>query len=351
MARPRAVTFGHVALGAKRLRDVARLTPGAAAWTLGSMGGRVYVFGSINTDLVVYVERLPAPGETVSGGRFAWFPGGKGANQAVAAARAGARVEMHGCLGDDAYGRERLASLRAAGVSTAGVKVVAGAASGIAQIAVDRAGENTIVVAPGANLAFDGSGIDIPAARAGAPVVSLFQNEVPQAVTEGLIARATAAGHLVIWNLAPTVARQPAAGTLAAVEYLVCNANELAAVTGSPAPGAGRMDDAEIGRRSGELLARGVKNLLVTLGGRGSILARCGAMQRQEAFAVETVDTVGAGDCFCGVFAAGLADDLPVPAALRRASAGAAICTTRRGAQDSMPTAAEIDAFLTGRGA
>jgi ribokinase len=313
------------------------------------MDGRVFVFGSINTDLVVYVERLPAPGETVSGGRFAQFPGGKGANQAVAAARAGARVEMHGCLGQDAFGRERLASLQTAGVSTTGVKLLAGAASGIAQIAVDRAGENTIAVAPGANLAFEGSGIDIPPAPTGARFVSLFQNEVPQAATEGLIARARAAGHLVIWNLAPTVTRELSPGVLAAVDYLVCNLNELAAVTGSSAAEAGRMDDAEIGRRAGELLARGVKNLLVTLGSRGSILARPESTVRQDAFRVETVDTVGAGDCFCGVFAAGLATGLPVLVALRRASAGAAISTTRRGAQDSMPTAAEIDAFLTGR--
>jgi ribokinase len=315
------------------------------------MDGRVYVFGSINTDLVVYVERLPAPGETVSGGRFAQFPGGKGANQAVAAARAGARVEMHGCLGDDAFGRERLASLRAAGVSTAGVKLLAGAASGIAQIAVDRAGENTIVVAPGANLGFDGTGIDIPAAGAGGRIVSLFQNEVPQAATESLVVRAKAAGHLVIWNLAPTAACQPAPAALAAVDYLVCNRNELAAVTGSTAAEAGHMDDAEIGRRAGTLLARGVKSLLVTLGGRGSILAGPEGTVRQEAFRVQTVDTVGAGDCFCGVFAAGLATGLPVPVALRRASAGAALSTTRRGAQDSMPLAAEIDAFLTGRAA
>jgi ribokinase len=314
------------------------------------VSGRVYVFGSINTDLVVYVERLPVPGETVSGGRFAQFPGGKGANQAVAASRAGARVEMHGCLGDDAFGRERLVSLRAAGVSTAGVRLLPGVASGIAQIAVDRAGENTIAVAPGANLDFDGSSIDIPAARAGERAVSLFQNEVPQAATESLIVRAKAVGHLVIWNLAPTVAREPLPATLSAVDYLVCNRNELAMVTGSSAAEAGLMDDAEIGRRAGRLLARGVKNLLVTLGSRGSILAGPGGTERQDAFRVESIDTVGAGDCFCGVFAAGLAAGLPVAAALRRASAGAALSTTRRGAQDSLPTAAEIDAFLTGRG-
>jgi len=313
------------------------------------VGGSICVFGSINTDLVVYVERLPVPGETVSGGRFAQFPGGKGANQAVAAARAGARVELHGCLGDDAFGRERLASLAAAGVSAVGVRLVAGVASGIAQITVDRAGENTIVVAPGANLSFDGSTIDVPAPPAGTHVVSLFQNEVPQGATESLIARAKDAGHLVIWNLAPTIARDPLPGTLAAVDYLVCNANELAMVSGGTAVDAGRMDEAEIGRRAAAVRALGVRNLLVTLGSRGSMLAGPGGTVRQDAFRVASVDTVGAGDCFCGVFAAGLAAGVPEVESLRRASAAAAISTTRHGAQDSMPTAAEIDAFLAER--
>jgi ribokinase len=314
------------------------------------MDARVFVFGSINTDLVVYVERLPAPGETVSGGRFAQFPGGKGANQAVAAARAGARVQMHGCLGDDAFGRERLVSLQAAGVSAEGVRLVAGAASGIAQIAVDRAGENTIVVAPGANLAFEAAGVDLPAASGGARPVSLFQNEVPKPATEALILRAKAAGHLVIWNLAPTVSRAPDPATLAAVDYLVCNENELAALTGGDVADAARMDDADLSRRAGLLLDQGVKNLIVTLGRKGSLLASHEGIVRQPAFAVESVDTVGAGDCFCGVFAASLAGGMPVAAALRRASAAAAISTTRHGAQDSMPTAAEIGAFLAARG-
>jgi ribokinase len=315
------------------------------------MDVRVFVFGSINTDLVVYVERLPAPGETVSGGRFAQFPGGKGANQAVAAARAGARVAMHGCLGDDAFGRERLASLRAAGVAAEGVRLVAGAASGIAQIAVDRAGENTIVVAPGANLAFEAAGVDLPAAggAGGARPVSLFQNEVPQSATEALILRAKSAGHVVIWNLAPTVSRAPDPATLAAVDYLVCNENELAAVTGGTAADAARMDEADLSRRAGLLLDRGVKHQIVTLGRKGSLLADPEGIVRQPAFPVESVDTVGAGDCFCGVFAASLAGGMPVAAALRRASAAAAISTTRHGAQDSMPTAAEIDGFLAAR--
>jgi len=310
----------------------------------------ILVVGSSNTDMVIRVSRIPKPGETVLGGEFTMAPGGKGANQAVAAARAGARVAMHGCLGDDVFGRERLASLQAAGVAAEGVRLVAGAASGIAQIAVDRAGENTIVVAPGANLAFDAAGVDLPAAAGGARPVSLFQNEVPQSATETLITRAKAAGHVVIWNLAPTVSRAPRPETLGTVDYLVCNENELAAVTGGTAADAARMDEADLSRRVDLLLGRGVKHLLVTLGRKGSLLAGPEGIVRQPAFAVESVDTVGAGDCFCGVFAASLAGGMPVAAALRRASAAAAISTTRHGAQDSMPTAAEIEAFLAQRG-
>jgi len=206
------------------------------------------------------------------------------------------------------------------------------------------------VVAPGANLAFDAAGVDIPAGAGGERPVSLFQNEVPQTVTETLIARAKAAGHVVIWNLAPTVSRAPAPAALAAVDYLVCNENELAALTGSTAADAARMDEADLLRRVDLLLARGVRNMLVTLGRKGSLLAGPEGIIRQPAFPVESVDTVGAGDCFCGVFAASLAAGMPVFLALRRASAAAAISTTRRGAQDSMPMAVEIDVFLAARG-
>jgi ribokinase len=302
------------------------------------MGGRIFVFGSINTDLVVYVERLPRPGETVSGGRYASFPGGKGANQAVAASRAGAAVELFGCLGDDPFGRERLASLVKAGISTRGVRVLPGVHSGIAQITVDAVGENTIAVAPGANTRFRADGIEIPSAGAVARCVSLFQNEVPMEATEELISRAAAAGHMVLWNLAPTIERRPENQTLAAVDYLICNRNELAALTGNAGLG---LDEAVR-----VPLGWGVRNLVVTLGREGSLCAGAAGTLRQEAFAVEAVDTVGAGDCFCGVFAVALSEGADPRVALRRAAAAAAISCTRRGAQDSMPLRGEIDDFL-----
>ena len=327
------------------------------------MRGRVFVYGSINTDLVVYVAKLPQPGETVSGGTYASFPGGKGANQAVAAALAGAAavenrgvaVEMFGCVGDDAIGRERLASLSATGVSTRGVRLAAGIHSGIVQVLVDAEGENTMAVAPGANMKFSAEGVEVTRPPMGECWVSVFQNEIPREATEALIVKAHAAGHLVIWNVAPTIGLRPKPPTLAAVDYLMCNRNELRALTKEWAEeGRARASEQAAGAEDESLarlpLAWGVRNLIVTLGRQGSLwVSAAGAPAlgavRQPAFRVEAVDTVGAGDCFCGVFAAALAEGRDPKEALARASAAAAISTTRRGAQTSMPRRDEIERF------
>jgi ribokinase len=312
------------------------------------MPAKVLVFGSINTDLVVYVERLPIPGETVGGGTYGSYPGGKGANQAVAAARAGAEVEMFGCLGEDAFGRERISSLEGTGVSTRGVRMIAGIASGIAQITVDSSGENTIAVAPGANACFVAEGVDVPPAAPGETCVSLFQNEVPQEATEELILRADRAGHVVLWNLAPTLSRTPSRPALRAVRYLLCNLNELSALAGERL-GSDSDLRAVSHAANGQVLA-GVRNVIVTMGRKGSLWVSADGLVPIAAFAVEAVDTVGAGDCYCGVFAASLAQGLAVREALHRASAAAALSTTRMGAQTSMPLRGEIDDFLTRRG-
>jgi len=304
------------------------------------MSGRVLVFGSINTDLTVYVDKLPHPGETVTGGTWDSFPGGKGANQSVAAARTGAEVAVYGCLGDDAFGRDRLASLAATGISVTGVAVKAGVRSGVALIMVDAEGENSIAVAPGANMHFEAGAVDIPAVPHGETWVSLFQNEIPRETTEALIMKTKAAGCVVMWNLAPTIGRRPAAEVLGCVDYLVCNRNEIRELVGG---------DDDLERQGRAPLGWGVKNVIVTLGREGSVWLNGHETFRQRAFPVEAVDSVGAGDCFCGVLAASLASGSPVEAALRRASAAAAISTTRRGAQPSMPTAAEIEDFLLRR--
>jgi ribokinase len=309
------------------------------------MAARVFVFGSINTDLTVYVARLPQPGETIGGGTFGSYPGGKGANQAVAAARAGADVQLYGCLGNDAFGRERIASLEKTGVSTRGVRMLGDAASGIAQITVDASGENTIVVAPGANDRFAADGIELPSPPAGEAWVSLFQNEVPQETTEALILKAHAAGHTVFWNLAPTVSRRPAEETLRAVDCLICNRNELADLTGrqrlSSDDPHGVEDEARIP------LGWGIRSLIVTLGRKGSMHITAARVESVNAFDVTAVDTVGAGDCYCGVLAASIAQGLDMAKAMRRASAAAALSTTRRGAQPSMPTQSETEEFLS----
>ena len=305
------------------------------------MGGRVLVFGSINTDLIVYVEKLPHPGETVTGGTWESFPGGKGANQAVAAARAGAPVAIYGCLGDDGFGKDRLISLAATGIATGGVRVRAGVRSGVALIMVDSEGENSIAVAPGANMQFEAEGVDIPKVPLGETWVALFQNEIPRQTTEDLIVRTRGAGCLVMWNIAPTIGRRPGPEILRSVDYLVCNKNEIQALVGG---------NDDLVNQAKVPLGWGVRNVIVTLGSKGSIWVRGESVHRQEAYPVEAIDAVGAGDCYCGVLAASIAAGSPVEAALRRASAAAAISTTRRGAQPSMPTLDEIEDFLSARG-
>ena len=297
--------------------------------------GKVLVFGSINTDLVTYVDSLPAPGETATGGRFQSFPGGKGANQAVAAARAGAAVEMFACLGDDSLGKERIVSLENAGVSTRNITIKAGEHSGIAQIIVDAKGENLIAVASGANFLFTPRDITLPEYPGNEERIALFQNEIPQQTSEAVIKECKKLRMLVLWNTAPACRQKPSGETLKSVDFLMCNHPELKALTG-------QSDE------TGALKLRGwgVSNVIVTLGERGSLLVSDEGVYHQGAFPVKPVDTVGAGDCFCGVFACALSFGMSVKESLRRAAAAAALSVTKKGAQTSMPTASEIDAFL-----
>ncbi len=301
------------------------------------MIGNVLVFGSINTDLVTYVEVLPSPGETVSGGRYLSFPGGKGANQAVAAARAGAAVEMFGCIGDDGLGRECLLSLEEAKVDTKGIFIKQGVHSGIAQIIVDQAGENMIAVAPGANARFRPDDVTLPENTPPGTAVALFQNEIPQSTTESLIRRCKSREMLVVWNVAPACRERPAHQTIQAVDFLVCNRLELVALVGDG-------DDETL---AGELRSWGAASVIVTLGESGSLVVTADGTHRQGAFPVDVLDTVGTGDCFCGVFAASLSLGTAVKESLRRASAAAALSATVRGAQTSMPSAGDIDRLLS----
>ena len=307
----------------------------------------VYVVGSINTDLVVYVERLPEGGETLFGEHFAQFAGGKGANQAVAAARAGARTAFYGAVGDDAYGRAGRASLERAGVAAGGLLTLPEHPSGVALIVVDAQGENQIVVAPGANLHFGAERVAPPQA---ASAVLLLQNEIAPATTYSCARRWHAAGARVVWNLAPAPAAVPPADVLSAVEFVLVNELELAALREDGQPIAGPQEVAPAARA----LVGGkgtVRNLIVTLGAAGCLWARRGVggtveLHRQPALPVSAVDTVGAGDCFGGVFAAALAAGAAIEAALQRATAAAALSVQRTGAQPSMPARAAIDAAV-----
>ena len=305
--------------------------------------GRVVVVGSANVDLVVPVPRHPAGGETVLGGALQRSPGGKGANQAVAAARAGgAATTFVGALGRDAAADLLLASLEAAGVRTDLVARAAGA-TGTALVTVTPDGENAIVVAPGANAEVRVGGPE--AARIAAADVVLAQLEVPLGAVAAA-ARARRAGALLVLNAAPS-APLPA-DLLAEVDVLVVNEHEARDLTGL---GGGAASDGGPGAAPAELAAallERVPAVVVTLGGAGSLVAERGdpAPAAVPAFPAAVVDTTGAGDTYCGVLAAALARGEGLVGAARLAAAAAALAVGRPGAQEAVPAAAEVLALV-----
>jgi len=283
----------------------------------------IALVGSINLDVVVGVDRHPAPGETVVGGDRQELPGGKGANQAVAAARLGATVAFVGRVGADDSGRRLRDGLAAEGVDVAHVRVDPDAPTGMALIAVDSAGENTIVVSPGANARVGAA--DVEAARdvmAGA-AVTLVQHEVPE---EAVAAAIVAAGGRVVLNPAP------ARALLAAVDVLVPNRGELEALAGRAG------DPIELAR--GLEAARAV---VVTLGAEGAAVVEGDRVDRIPAPRVEAVDTTGAGDAFCGALAQALDGGAELVEAARWAARAAAASVTKAGAQGGLPRRADLE--------
>ena len=294
----------------------------------------VVVVGSANLDIVVPVPHHPAPGETVLGGHHDRIPGGKGANQAVAAARLGARVAMVGRVGSDDAGGTLRTALQEAGVDCRYLAVDGSAPSGLALIGVDGDGDNTIIVSPGAN---DRVGPDDVAAAASflaSAAVTLIQLEVPAMVVE---AAAAASGGKVVLNPAP--ASLLSAALLERVDVLVPNRIELAQLAGSA--------EAD-GLAAVEEMARGlpVPTVVVTLGADGAILVSDGDAVVLPAPPVEVVDTTGAGDAFCGAIAEALARGVAIDEATARAVHAGSLATTRRGAQPSLPTGAQVNASL-----
>jgi ribokinase len=288
---------------------------------------RVIVVGSVNTDLVVVAERLPAPGETVTGGAFSRHGGGKGANQAVAAARLGAHVTMVGAVGTDPFGDEALELLGREGIDTAAVARM-DAPTGVALIIVDAAGENQIAVAPGANAELDPDAVARAVGAAGADVVLLSQEVSEVAVLAG----ARAASGPIVLNPAP-VRRLPDE-LVALGPILTPNAGEARALSGE--------DDPDAAARA--LVSRTGAPVLVTRGDQGVLVLDGDAAKRLPAPAVTAVDTTGAGDAFNGALAVALAEGRPLRDAAAFAVAAAALSTRAAGAREGMPRRDEVRA-------
>jgi ribokinase len=303
------------------------------------MGPTIAVIGSSNTDLVVPVRELPQPGETVLGGDLLTAAGGKGANQAVAAARLGAEVYFVGCVGGDRFGEDARAGLAREGLRLDHLRTVPDAPSGVALITVAASGQNSIVVAPGANARLTLEDVELAAPALRAAQVVVAQLEVPiQAVTRGL---AIAREARVTTLLNPSPARPLDDALLSLVDILICNETEAEALTGMDAA-----STEAAARAAGALLRRGPRMVVLTRGEQGCVVAEGSAVTHLPAFAVQAVDTTAAGDAFVGALACRLAGGATGPEAARYASAAAALSVQRAGAQPSLPTAAEVAAFL-----
>ncbi len=319
------------------------------------MPGRVIVVGSVNVDLVASVDRLPAPGETVTGGTFARHPGGKGGNQATAAARLGAPVLFVGAVGNDPLAAEARASLAAEGIDVGGL-TAADAPTGVALILVDAAGENLIAVASGANATVTPEAVADRLAR-DAPVpgdVVVACNEIPSDAVLVALQAGRSRGATTVLNPAPAAGLQRE--HLDVTDVLVPNRGELASLTatGDSASRSAADDDAVVEMARSLLGSAGADSrvgvgaaVIVTLGSRGAVVVR----GDREPFWIDSppvtaVDTVGAGDTFVGALAAALAEGRTLDDAARRAVVAASLSTTKRGARGGMPAAPDLEAAI-----
>jgi ribokinase len=298
------------------------------------MKNKILVIGSLNYDLVVSADHLPIPGETIIGGNLKTYPGGKGANQAVACARMGGNVGMIGHLGNDSYGDALISTLRKDGIDPRWIKRDDEEATGVAMITVDQAGMNTIVVASGANMLVSPQQIKSYEEAFTDIGVLVMQLEIPvDAVQEGMRIAKTK-GIKIILNPAPVL--DLPVDLLWSVDYLIPNQTELFMLSGQK--------DVENGIEY--LLKLGVETVVVTLGGDGVLLAKKGLRKKFAAYKVDVIDTVAAGDAFVGGFAVALSEGKSVEQAVIMANAAAAISVTRRGAQPSLPTRTEVEEFI-----
>ncbi len=299
---------------------------------------QIVVVGSLNMDLVVRTARLPLPGQTIRGDQLETIPGGKGANQAVAAARLASpdtSVSMVGRVGEDGFGEQLRASLGGSGVRLEAVKQSPGP-TGIAIIAVEESGENFIIIAAGANGLLTREDLDEVAPLLRGADALLLQLEVPLPVVEHAARLAAEGGALVILNPAPAPDSPLPASLLRHVSLLVANETETMALTGEP----------EHARAAAALRALNVETVIVTLGEQGALLLTEQGEEAIPSFKIVPVDTTAAGDAFAGALAVALVEGSPLPEAVRFACGAGALAATRAGAQPSLPTRAALTAFL-----
>ena len=300
----------------------------------------ILIFGSLNLDLVTQTPHLPTPGETVLGTDFITAPGGKGANQAVAAARLGMPTRMVGRVGGDGFGQILLQSLKQAGVKTDGVRIDQATHSGVAAIAVDPRGENHIIVVPGANGRVDASDVErlnqwLPSSQ-----ILLMQLEIPLTLVKLAAQSAHQAGVKVILDPAPAPPNL-AEDFYPLIDILTPNQVEASQLVGFPV-----QDQKTATEAAAALRQRGVKTVIIKLGLQGALCSTADQTFHIPAFTVTPVDTVAAGDAFNGGLATALAEGMSLRQAVIRGSAVAALSVTKIGAQPSMPDRAEMDAFL-----
>jgi len=302
----------------------------------------IVVVGSLNMDLVVKAPRMPLGGETLAGRDFQMIPGGKGANQAAAAARLGARVAMVGRVGGDAFGPPLIENLRRQGVDTGHVRIDEEAATGTAMIIVDDSGQNSIVVASGANGRVNEEDVDRLEGALSQARVLLLQFEVPLETVEYAIQMASRHQVRVILNPAP--ARPAPPGLIEKVDYLVPNEFEAGTLTGLETK-----DVPSAERAARKLLRSGVPVVIITLGERGALMATDQGMIHVPAREVQAVDTTAAGDAFIGGLAVALVKGFPLEGAVRYGSCAGTLAVTKFGAQTSLPSAEEVQAFYEGK--
>jgi ribokinase len=305
------------------------------------MSGRVVVVGSLNLDLVIGLLRMPDSGETVFGERLDQHAGGKGLNQAVAAARLGSVVSMIGALGDDAAGELLRGIVRFEGIDDSGVAAMSGT-SGTAVIEVDATGANRIVVIPGANDLVTPGDVESALGRLADVAVVLTQGEVPTDAIEAAMAAGRARGAATVLNPAPVRAYPDS--VFANVDYVIPNEHEAAQLTGLTTGTS--VDCVEAARA---LVARGAGCAIITRGSKGSVWASRTSTGSSGVFPVSPIDTVAAGDAFCGGLVAALAEGLDLPVALRWASAAGALATTVQGAVPSLPRRDAVEELLASR--